>query len=127
MAFKMKYNPNKKTGEGFPYKESPNKFLGKLLKKAAGGAVGLVGGKRIGNLAKAGLFGGLGMLGSHVFGKRGGAGDAINAARTGASAAGNVDEFDYDAAMNPSGLAKKDKPADPDDKETKKKNLKKNK
>ena len=74
---------------------SPNKFLGKLLKKAATGAVGLVGGKGGGikNLAKAGLFGGLGMLGAGVFGRRG-SGDArtsaaVSAARAGA--AGNVD------------------------------------
>tara|TARA_R110002020_G_scaffold7329_1_gene30817 strand:+ start:2193 stop:2555 length:363 start_codon:yes stop_codon:yes gene_type:complete len=50
MAFKMKYSPSKKTGEGFPYKgkPAPNKFLGKAFRGAA---------KGIGGLAR-GIFGG---------------------------------------------------------------------
>jgi hypothetical protein len=94
MAFKMKYSPNKKSGEGFPYKGevSPNKFLGRALRGAAKGIGGLVGGKGGGvrNLAKAGLFGGLGMLGAGIFGRKGGS--AVGQAGTAIGAAGNVDE-----------------------------------
>lgn len=67
MAFKMKYGTNKKTGEGFPYKSSPNKLnLGGLIRKGLGGVASLVSGGRrkpgipsVGGYLAGGIFGGM--------------------------------------------------------------------
>jgi hypothetical protein len=96
MAFKMKYSPNKKSGEGFPYKgeASPNKFLGKALRGAAKGigglARGIFGGRRSGGGSPVGAGGVMG----GIYGGMSGMGQFLAKRRAGMSsgAAGNVDE-----------------------------------
>ena len=118
MAFKMKYNPNKKTGAGFPYKEdpSPNKFIGRFIKKVAGGGIG----RGISSLMGFGGGGGAGGMGLSNIGNilGGGIGSLFNRGRGKAaahaqaqatSAQGNVDEYDFADAGHP-GFAKKEEP-----------------